>query len=207
MVDDGVAFCRNCNAPQIRVAGPVVETAQPVIEGELAGPAMSAAPSQPGHIEWSRALPATALGGLIASLFMVTPLGPFGLGMIVAGILSVLFYRRRNPAADLTPGMGAKLGAVSGIIGFGMFSILMAMDLLVRRSGGELRAALLQAVQQSAARSPDPQVQQVFEYFKTPAGLALIIVMGLVVTFVIFLVLSAAGGALGAVLLRRKQRT
>jgi hypothetical protein len=127
--------------------------------------------------------------------------------MVVAGILSVLFYRRRNPAAELTPGMGAKLGAVSGILGFGMFSILMALDLLVSRSGGQLRASLLQAVQQSAARSPDPQVQQMFEYLKTPAGLALIIVMGLVVTFVIFLILSAAGGALGAVLLRRKQRT
>lgn len=205
-VDDGVAFCRNCNAPQIRVAGPAVEPASPVLEGEYAA-APTTANLQSNHIEWSRALPATALGGLIASLFMVTPLGPFGLGMIVAGILSVLFYRRRNPVAELTPSIGAKLGAVSGIIGFAMFSILMAVGLLLGRSGGQLRTSLIQAVQQSAARSPDPQVQQMFEYFKTPAGLALIIAMGLVITFLVFLVLSAAGGALGAVLLRRKQRT
>jgi hypothetical protein len=138
---------------------------------------------------------------------MLTPLGPFGLWMVVAGILSVLFYRRRNTAAELTPGMGAKLGAVSGTIGFGLMSILMTASLLVKGAGGDLRAAMLQKINEAAARSPDPQVQQMFEYFKTPAGLALIIVMGLVVMFVIFLVLSAAGGALGAVLLRRKQRT
>ncbi len=135
---------------------------------------------------------------------MIIPLGAFGLGMLAVGALSVLLYRRRNPAANLTPGMGARLGAVSGALGFGIFAILTSVEMLVFRSGGQLRAALLEAVQQSAARSSDPQAQQLLEYLKTPQGLALVMVLGLIVMFVAFLVFSSLGGALGAALLRRK---
>ena len=135
---------------------------------------------------------------------MIIPLGAFGLGMLAVGALSVLLYRRRNPAANLTPGMGGRLGAVSGALGFGIFAILTSVEMLVFRSGGQLRAALLEAVQQSAARSSDPQAQQLLEYLKTPQGLALVMVLGLIVMFVAFLVFSSLGGALGAALLRRK---
>jgi hypothetical protein len=76
--------------------------------------------------------------------------------------------------------------------------------MLVLRSGGQLRQALLDAVQQSAARANDPQVQQMFDYFKTPAGLALMMVLGLAVMFVLFVLLSSAGGALTVALLRKR---
>jgi hypothetical protein len=151
-------------------------------------------------------LPATALGGVIAALAMATPLGVFGLGMLAAGALSVVFYRRRNPAAEITPAMGARLGAVSGALGFVLFAILTSIEMMLFRSGGEVRAALLDAVQRSAARSPDPQAQQMLEYLKTPQGLALLVGLGLIVMFVIFLIFSSLGGAIGAALLRRKER-
>jgi hypothetical protein len=135
---------------------------------------------------------------------MVVPLGAFGLGMLAAGALSVVLYRRRNPAANLTPGVGARLGAVSGALGFGIFAVLTSIEMVVFRSGGQLRAALIEAVQQSAARSSDPQAQQLLEYLKTPQGLALVMVLALIVMFAAFLVFSSLGGALGAALLRRK---
>ena len=168
-----------------------------------AQPTSYASAPQASGIQWSLALPAAALAGLVAIL-MIIPLGAFGLGMLAVGALSVLLYRRRNPAANLTPGMGARLGAVSGALGFGIFAILTSVEMLVFRSGGQLRAALLEAVQQSAARSSDPQAQQLLEYLKTPQGLALVMVLGLIVMFVAFLVFSSLGGALGAALLRRK---
>jgi hypothetical protein len=204
MVEDGTAFCPQCNAPQIRVVG-AGTVAQPMPRGELTG-SPSYSNSGSTAIQWSHAFPATALAGLIAALVMITPLGAFGIGMLAAGALSVVFYRRRNPAAQITPGMGARLGFVSGMLGFGMFAILTSIEMLVFRSGGQLRAALLQAIQQSSARSADPQVQQMLEYLKSPAGLALMMILGLVVMFIVFLVLSGIGGALGAVLLRRKER-
>jgi hypothetical protein len=135
---------------------------------------------------------------------MIIPFGAFGLGMLAAGALSVVLYRRRNPAANLTPGVGARLGAVSGALGFGIFAILTSIEMVVFRSGGQLRAALIEAVQQSAARSSDPQAQQLLEYLKTPQGLALVMVLGLIVMFLAFLALSGLGGALCAALLRRK---
>jgi len=183
------------------------DAASPPGEGiVIARPDSPSHPVQADRIQWSHALPATALGGLIAAVVMVTPLGVFGLGMVVAGALSVVFYRRRHPDAILTPGMGARLGVVSGALGFVMFVILTALEMSVFRSSAELRAVLLDAVQQSAARSADPQAQQVLEYLKTPQGMALVIGLGLLVVLAIFLSLSSLGGALGAALMRRKHR-
>lgn len=202
-VEDGTAFCPQCNAPQIRVG--MGES-----DGELNGSARSSGRAIPGGkaaIEWSQALPATALAGVIAALLMFIPLGAFGLGMMAGGILAVLFYRRRNPGAEVTPGMGARLGAASGALGFGVFAIFTAIEVLVFHSGGQLRAALLEAIQQSAARSSEPQAQQVLEYLKSPPGLALMMGLGLIVMFVVFLILSSLGGAVGAALLRRRNRT
>ncbi len=201
-MEDGIPFCPQCNAPQIRVGG---ASAEAVSAAELAGVSL------PEHhdgtaIQWSDALPSAALAGLIAAFLMFIPLGAFGLGMIAAGVLSVLFYRRRNPASNLTPAMGARLGAVSGTLGFGIFAIFSALGTLLFHSGGELRASLLQAVEQSAARSSDPQAQQVIEYLKTPPGLALMMGLALAVVLVAFLILSSLGGAVGAAMMRRKDR-
>lgn len=200
-VEEGVPFCPHCNAPLIRVEGAGAEA--------VSSTELSAAPflaSSGTAIQWSDALPSAALAGLIAAFLMFIPLGAFGLGMIAAGVLSVLFYRRRNPASNLTPAMGARLGAVSGALGFGIFAIFSAVGTLVFHSGGQLRAALLEAVEQSAARSSDPQAQQVVEYLKTPAGLALMMGLGLGFVLVAFLILSSLGGAVGAAMMRRRDR-
>ena len=138
---------------------------------------------------------------------MIIPLGAsFGLGMLAAGFLSVLFYRRRVTHADLTSGLGARLGALSGLFGFGIFATLTALETAVFHSGGELRAALMQAVEQAASRNSDPQAQQLLQYLKTPQGLVLVMIMGLMVMFFLFLILSSLGGILGAIALRRKER-
>jgi hypothetical protein len=158
-------------------------------------------------IDWRRGLPAAAQSGLIAAILMIIPLGAsFGLGMLAAGFLSVLFYRRRVPIGNLKPGKGAQLGAVSGALGFVVFGIFTALETTFLHSGAELRAALMQAVEQAATRSPDPQSQQLLQYLKSPPGLTLVMIMGLAVMFFAFLVLSSLGGALGAALLRRKDQ-
>jgi hypothetical protein len=173
---------------------------------EVQIPGSQANRPQISALQWSYALPAAALAGLIAAVMMMIPVGAFGLGMLAAGALSVMFYRRRNPAANVTPGMGARLGALSGALGFGVFAIFTAIEMLIFRSGGQLRDALLQAIQQSAARSSDPAAQQVLEYLKSPEGLALMMVLGFIMMGLAFLIFSSLGGALAAALLRRKDR-
>jgi hypothetical protein len=199
-VEDGTAFCPQCSAPQIRVGGDL--SSEP-IAGSLPSPIPVANST---GIQWSQALPAAAQAGLISAVLMFIPFAGFGLGMAAAGILAVLFYRRRIAVGEITSGMGARLGALSGTLGFGIFAVFTAIELLVFHSGGELRAAMLEAIQQSAARSADPQAQQLLEYLKSPAGLTLMMGVGLAVMLVIFLIFSSLGGALGAVLLRRKGR-
>lgn len=201
LVEDGTAFCSQCSAPQIRVGGNLPEGVS-VLERTLQGA------TYPGTtaIQWSQALPSAARAGLIAAVLMFIPLGAFGLGMIAAGVLAVLFYRRRNPVGILSPRIGARLGAISGMLGFGIFAIFTSVEVLVFHSGGQLREALLEAVQQSASRTSDPQAQQVLDYLKSPPGLALVMVLGLAVMFVVFLIFSSLGGALAAALLRRREK-
>ena len=203
VVEEGITFCPQCNAPQIRVTAGETFSAP---SDRLTPPADRRDIPPVAAVQWSYALPAAALAGLIAAVLMLIPGGAFGVGMLAAGALSVMFYRRRNPVAHVTPGMGARLGALSGALGFGIFAIFTAIEMLIFRSGPQLRDALLQAIQQSAARSSDPQAQQVLEYLKSPQGLALMMVLGFMMMGLAFLICSSLGGALAAALLRRKDR-
>lgn len=192
-VEEGTAFCPHCNHPLIRVSCSPESPYSPI-----------PAPQLDAGIQWSRALAPTAMAGMIAAFLMLFPLGAFGLGMILAGILAVVFYRWRNPGTDLTPGMGARLGAASGVIGFVMFLFFTAISATLLGGGSQLRQALTQAVEQSARRATDPQTQHVMEFFRTPQGLAAVMIAGMAFAFVAFLILTSLGGALGAALLRRK---
>jgi len=139
---------------------------------------------------------------------MITPLGAsFGLGMLASGFLCVLFYRRRVPYANPGPGMGARLGAVSGALAFVLFGVLTLLESAILRAGSEFRSVLLQALDQAASRNTDPQAQQWFQYLKTPPGLIVVMVIGLTSMFFAFLIFSSLGGAIGAAMLRRKDHT
>jgi hypothetical protein len=205
MIEEGVAFCPQCNAPQIRVALP---DADPQAPGALQNPPAVSYPgvAQSTSIDWPQAFSSAAWAGLIAALALMIPLGGFILATLAAGALSVLLYRRRRPNTNLTPGMGARLGAVSGVIGFGMAAVLLAVSVALFRTGGELRTLLLDAIQQQAARNPTPEAQQVLSFFKSPEGFAVIMIVGLAMMFLAVLIFSSIGGALGASLLRRKDR-
>jgi hypothetical protein len=119
--------------------------------------------------------------------------------------LTVALYARRRPAAEITPRMGARMGAVAGLIGFGLFSVLLAVQLLVFGRGGNLRALLQQMVQQSSSRNSDPRVQEMLQRMMSPEGLALMVTIGLVMFLVGFVAFAAFGGALGASLFGRKR--
>jgi hypothetical protein len=205
-VEQGTAFCPQCRAPQIRVAVP--ETVAP--SGIASDPALSSLPTYFGsplttRIEWSQALPATALAGLIAAVLMMTPLAGFGLGMLIGGSLSVVFYRRRIPVANVTPGMGVRLGMVSGVLGGGIFAALLSIGTMLFHAWDTVREKLIEVVEQTAARNPDPQAQQALEFFKSPEGIVLLLATALIGTLMAFVIFSGLGGALGAVLLRRKE--
>jgi hypothetical protein len=204
-VEDGTPFCKNCGAPQIRVPKTDTDPASVVTSGpELIPEAEvvreTAVPVQPGKISWSQALPITAFAGLLEAFFSF-----FGVGMLVGGFLAVALYLRRRAGGRMTAGMGARLGLASGGLGFLIFAIFRGAGILIFHTGPRLRAEMLQALEQAAARNPDPQAQAVFQYFKTPDGLTVMLTLALIFTLLAFLLLSTLGGVLGAVSLRKRQ--
>lgn len=202
-VEDGTAFCPRCNAPQIRVAGaaplaPAGATPEVAIEQYA-----SHAPL-PTALGWSDALPSAGIALLVA-IFIIAVSKSSGLGMLAAGFLSVVLYRRRCPATHITAGMGARLGALTGGLGFGVLAAILALWTALR-SGKEIHDAFLNYIRETAAHTSDPRMQQVIDLVNTPDGFTFIMVLSLVLTLVGFLIFSSLGGTVGAFLLHRKDR-
>ena len=202
-MEQGTAFCPQCNAPQIRVA--VAETVPP--SGTISDSAIPPLPAYFGsslapRIDWSQAWPATALAALIGAVLMITPFAGLGLGLLIGGSLSAVFYLRRVPATRLTPGMGARLGMVTGVLGSGMLAIVLAVRTLLSHGWESVRADLIAGVEQAAARNPDPQTHQVVEFLNSPQGIVLLLIMAMITTVIFFVIFSGLGGTLGAALLR-----
>ncbi len=212
-VEEGTAFCPQCGAPQIRVITAVEEPASPPLPPgtpeDAQPPAEPVAlgreapePPAPPRVEWSQAIPTAAMAGIVLALAWVVPPLGFVLWVVAAGLVGVAFYRHRVPAGPLTPRMGAGIGAIAGLFGFGVFAFILAMGMLT--GGGKFRDMLLQKVQQVAASNPDPRAQEAMRSLMSPAGLAFLVTFAMVVFLIVFLLFSAAGGALGAWLIGNK---
>jgi hypothetical protein len=187
-------------------APPLTSTLPNNLEADaVPSPALAYAPAKRG-IDWAKALPGVALAGIISALTMAAPLGMFGLGILAGGLFSVILYRRRKPLEIITPGMGAQLGAASGGVGFAFFMLLMAAGMLIFHMGGQLREGIARAIDEAAARNPSPQTPDIVQQLKSPEGIAIMIALMLVITFLIFLIVSSVGGLVGASVLQKRER-
>lgn len=168
-------------------------------------------PLAPQGVDWHVGLTAAAVGGLAAALASMVPIVSLGccLWMLGGGALAVSFYRRRSHT-DVTSGMGARLGAASGVLGFFIFAALTALRLFVEvvvlHMGARIRSEMREALEQSAARNPDPQVQAMVQWMMSPQGFATVVTLGMLLFFIAFVVFCTAGGALGASLFGKRDR-
>jgi hypothetical protein len=203
-VEDGMAFCPHCRAPQIRVV--TVETST----GETTPPRFSQA--TPGMISslrlpqppilWNQALPAAAVGGAVGFLSMFVPFGALGPAYLLGGALAVLIYRWRAHILP-APGGGAKIGAASGAFGSLIIAIIFVGAYVYNPE--ELRKVFMQAVTQLSARGYDAQhIQQATDMLNSSSGLASFTVFLLVTFFIIFVAGASIGGALCVAYLRRR---
>jgi hypothetical protein len=213
-IEEGKPFCLQCGAPQIRVAMPEVE-AGPVagnISSDVSAndvpilPPPLGAPVLASGIEWPRAIRVCAIAASISILVMTLRLMVPPLAMLAAGCLAVILYQRRNAGWRVDARSGAQLGAVTAIFSSGVLAIFSAIIFAVLQSGGEIRQQVLDALQQVASRSNDPQMQATLELLKKPEGLA----DKLILAMVGFLLISVAAGSLagaltGAFISRRKR--
>jgi hypothetical protein len=214
LVEEGRPFCPHCAAPQIRVV--VAETAQairPFADSEAAQasagrlPAAETVPVLAVPVQWSKSAQPCAIAALIAALAMVLKLMVPLIAGIGAGFLAVALYRRRNPHIVMGPRTGARLGAICGLLCSGMTAILLPVRVIILHEGGEIRDKLLEGVQKSATKYPDPQFQATLDFFRSPAGLAFMLALTLIAGLVILVILASLGGALGGAVLARRDRS
>ena len=227
LVDEGIAFCPHCGAPQIRVAAP--EESQPSTPppppAEFPSPPVQPAfppeqwspsgtvypPPPPNAIRWDLAWRGALLAGIGAAILSAVPFISVGccLWMLGAGAISVRLYQRRVPEASVTPGMGMKLGALTGMIAFAVNAAVTVVSFVALRSTGEFRKALDEQMQKQMASNPDPKVQEMvqrmMDWMTTPQGAATLIVLVLVFMAVMFVVFCGAGGAIGASMFGRRR--
>lgn len=120
-------------------------------------------------------------------------------------MLAVMIYRRRQHLGPMTAALGARLGAMAGLMGFVIFGLLSLVQMLAMRGTGQLQTALEQALKASAARSGNPEAQQMVQQFLTPQGMRTLLVLGILLMLVLFLAASSLGGTIAAVLSGKKE--
>ena len=225
LIEEGIAFCPHCGAPQIRVAPPeenlpATPPAPPVEPGEFPSPTQpSPAWSSGGMpyvppanaIQWNLAWQGALLAGAGAAILTAIPFVSIGccLWMLGAGALSVALYQRRMPGTMVTPGMGMKLGALAGAFAFMINAVVTTLSFVFFRSSSDLRRAMQEQMEKQIASNPDPKAQElghrIVDLMTTPQGVATLIVVGLMVMAVMFVLFCSAGGALGASMFGRRR--
>jgi len=202
-VESGVPFCPHCRAPQIRVSS-VEDAPVSTIPVDLSASFQPTPQASP--VQWSYALTAAAMAGVISAILMNVFFGFFGIGIAAAGAFAVRLYRQRSGQVSLLPGAGARIGAVSGVFGFGFFCVIAAVGTALFGGGSQVKLALLSGLEQAAARSQDPQAQAALEKLRAPEGLILVLAFSLAFVFTLFVALSSLGGALAASMSRGRRQ-
>jgi hypothetical protein len=180
---------------------------EPGTPGEMQPPAQPVSLSprpllSPSEIDWSAGGAAVLLAGILSGIGFFLPLGL--IWVVVGGGLAVWLYnRRRPPYTQITSGTGAKLGAVTGVVGYLLFAIVAVLGLTF--ASERIWSELTIAMKERVGPNPDASVQQMFETMKTAEGKAILAVFVMAFIFAIFLLLGTLGGTIGAAVVRRDQ--
>jgi len=106
------------------------------------------------------------------------------------------------PGSTITPGMGMRVGALAGVFGFLINAVVSTVSFVLFRSSDQFRRAMQEQMDREMGSNPDPKVkemmQHMMDWMSTPQGAATLMVVALVLIAVVFLLFTAAGGALGA---------
>ncbi len=211
VVEEGRPFCPHCAAPLIRVLvaepeTPVPDYAAPISNPHIASelPSSQSVPLLAVPVRWSQALRPCFLAALVALGLMTLGLNPF-VAMASVGFLAVFFYRQGRRELSIRGITGAWIGALGGLLWFAMASVLQISLIVITHKGPELQAELLARLQQAAKQATDPQVVALFDKMKSPGGLQLLMISGIIFALIASIVLATLSGALGAAIFGRRK--
>jgi hypothetical protein len=151
-------------------------------------------------IRWPTALLAGGIAGVLAAALVTSSIGA-ALGMISTGVLCVLVYRRLTPSHAITSVIGAKLGALSGLLELPILTAAICVQTWVFHNAGGVRAAILHGLGRTA-QFADPEIEPQLIERLGPAGLGAFII----VLLIGLLTCAAFGGAVIGMIYGRKAR-
>jgi len=196
-------FCHKCGKPQREdlLSVEAVATADTTAAPIPAPPALPAPEPRPIGFHNGPAVRIALLAGvlsiLVSALSGQLPLPrAFALVWLVAtGFLAVFLYRRRT-GQRLSALSGAHLGWICGIFGF-VIATIMLTTFSVALSEPSFVTAMQAQLKDHGM--PESDVNQFIEMLRTPVGIA----SALLTSFLLFTLLPAFGGLIGAKLLDR----
>ena len=189
-------FCHKCGKPQREIVN--VDD-----EPEVAPPPIPVVVAPPLVIGFHNG-PAVRIGlsmGFLAFLCLLVvgqlalPQALIFVWLAAAGFLAVFLYRR-STGQRLSVMNGARLGWISGIFGFVIVTIILTL-FVIALSEPSVVATLREQIRTRGI--PEANLDQMIEALRSPSGITS--VLGLF--FLLFTVLPAFGGAVGAKLLNR----
>lgn len=215
--EGGLLFCSNCGAPQIRVSEDLLLEAQKqraVLDSGLAAGLLGDA--HPDAVVWPAAIRYAVLAGALAAAlnllsFAVPPVillawfWAIGAPVVVLGI-----YSSKIRPPKLRPGFGARLGLLCGLaIAFGM-SVINAGGLVLARfvfhdatQIDSQLASMFAQLRTTIQQQGGPAQASLLNWLNIPEDrLGLMLIMS-AIGLVIYLGLSALGGAFAALLRSR----
>ena len=198
-------FCHKCGKPQGDF--PVVEAstseAQPILK-----PAASDGLSEVSFHN-RIAVRTGLLAAIVASLLISIPI-PLYLNIvwvlvcqIGAGFLAVFLYRRRT-GQELSVKRGARMGWITGVFNFVIFTVFFTITLFTLSSRGDLSRYYREQLRAQGAMA-EVDLEKVLSILESPAGLGAIIFLTLAAMFVFFTLLPIVGGAMGAKVLEKER--
>ncbi|MBV9670539.1 MAG: zinc ribbon domain-containing protein [Acidobacteriales bacterium] len=201
-LSEQVAFCAQCGAPQIRFTMP-----EPEPNPELPAETFSEQPVRVPGISWTRGFFPCFVPAVVCVL--VSSLGPLALlsplFLLAAGFAAVRLYARRTERAPVTSAMGVRLGAVTGLLSFGLQTLMLGIAYLVALASGRNFVAETITDMREMMRSAGPDAARVFQQITaTPSAFAAFLFLALLITLIISVVCGLLGGAVSAAWLKRQ---
>jgi len=195
-------FCHKCGKPQRDL--PVVEEApEPEAAPVLPTPQEELLRMAELPVSFHNPLAVrTAFSMALAGAFLGFLLLP---GSLVwwpgAGFCAVYLYHKRT-GSRLTMQHGVRMGWMTGVLLFGLFTVLFTITTVPSLVSGEFTRQLQEQVRH--APFPGTDVNQALQMMQNPIFLGLMLLTVLLVFFAFIVALCTAGGALGAKFLGRQ---
>jgi hypothetical protein len=206
-VEDGTPFCRQCNAPQIKVVASEPSLPQEILEShsEPLTRVSDQAPAQSRPIDWRNALPSIFFIAIPAGLLSVPLNLLFFIWTFAAGAISVSTYRKRTHAS-VSSSMAARLGLLTGVVAFAVFLLVFLTAMTRPDFAATMRGQMKAAIDRSLASSSDPAAKQLAATFSSPDGMATLLTLVLGLFAFLFILFSVLGAIAGATIFAPKNR-